>query len=216
MDEARDPDLSLNEVEALAKKATRGAGYPWGLAEDAAKAVRWLCANGMDGCEELAYLLRAMDGRDLSSARPVLGTDMWAAPDGALCPVVAGATLSDLAATLPDATLTLCDVMRPVLIIPFAGMAAAHLDRPVTVAWSGAEAVTDGTRLEFRGVTADRTDSVRVSVSGEFDTPAKPVKRASPETACLAALERLAHRTYAPATEASRRRGAGAGLSDND
>ena len=39
-------NLSLNEVEATAKKATRGAGYPWGLAEEAGKAVRWLCGAG--------------------------------------------------------------------------------------------------------------------------------------------------------------------------
>ena len=41
--------LSLNEVESLAKKAARGTGYPWGLAEEAAKASRWLAARGVDG-----------------------------------------------------------------------------------------------------------------------------------------------------------------------
>lgn len=38
--------FALNEIEATAKRATRGAGYDWGLAEDASKAVRWLCARG--------------------------------------------------------------------------------------------------------------------------------------------------------------------------
>ena len=38
--------LSLNEVESTAKKAARGAGYPWGLAEEAAKAT--LEANDID------------------------------------------------------------------------------------------------------------------------------------------------------------------------
>jgi hypothetical protein len=33
---------------------------------------------------------------------------------------------------------------------------------------------------------------------------------------CIATLTRFAHNTYAPATEASRLAGAGAGLSDND
>jgi len=35
-------------------------------------------------------------------------------------------------------------------------------------------------------------------------------------TECIAVLTRFAHNTYAPATEASRLAGAGAGLSDND
>ncbi|WP_172978117.1 DUF3726 domain-containing protein [Roseovarius sp. THAF27] len=32
---------SLNEIEALARKPTRGAGYPWGLAEETGRAARW-------------------------------------------------------------------------------------------------------------------------------------------------------------------------------
>ena len=32
-------NLSLNEVDAMAKKAARGAGYSWGLAEEAGKAT---------------------------------------------------------------------------------------------------------------------------------------------------------------------------------
>lgn len=80
------PSFALNEVEATAKNAARGAGYSWGMAEEAAKATRWLCANGIDGCKALARVLaqadeigpREMAPRDLSGD--------WAAEAGALCP----------------------------------------------------------------------------------------------------------------------------------
>ena len=48
---------SLNEIESLAKNATRGAGRDWGLAEEAGKATRWLCAAGWPGADLLAELL---------------------------------------------------------------------------------------------------------------------------------------------------------------
>ena len=35
-------NVSMNEVESMAKTAARGAGYSWGLAEEAGKATRWL------------------------------------------------------------------------------------------------------------------------------------------------------------------------------
>jgi hypothetical protein len=59
----------------------------------------------------------------------------------------------------------------------------------------------------------------RIDVSG--DVPAPPRRRPQtrvPEIApeAFATLNELAARTYAPATDASRERGAGAGLSDND
>jgi len=40
--------------------------------------------------------------------------------------------------------------------------------------------------------------------------------RATPDAEHWATLNRFAHHTYAPASEASRLLGAGAGLSDND
>ena len=36
-------DLSLGELQSLCVKATRGAGRAVGVAEDAGRAVRWLC-----------------------------------------------------------------------------------------------------------------------------------------------------------------------------
>ena len=48
---------SLVETRAMATKATRGAGYSWGLAEEAGFAVHWLQLNGAPGVEALARLL---------------------------------------------------------------------------------------------------------------------------------------------------------------
>ena len=64
--------LSLNEVQAQAFKAARGAGYAWGLAEEAGKATRWLCGHGLDGVALLVELLEA-------------------APDPDQCPLTQGA-----------------------------------------------------------------------------------------------------------------------------
>ena len=51
-------NYSLAEIDALSRKACRGAGYSWGLAEDAGKAVRWLTAYGLPGAETLSELLQ--------------------------------------------------------------------------------------------------------------------------------------------------------------
>ena len=56
--------FALIEVEATAKKAARGAGHSWGMAEEAARAARWLCAHGIDGVAGLARALARVDGSD--------------------------------------------------------------------------------------------------------------------------------------------------------
>ena len=115
--------FSLNEVEALAKKAARGAGYTWGLAEEAGKAVRWLCAHDIDGCAVLADLLVEVDGLDQADCAPVPGV-IWTSRGEKLCPIAGGCALSDHAEFLGDGNLRFENVMKPALLVPFVAWSA--------------------------------------------------------------------------------------------
>jgi len=55
------PVRSLAEIDATGRKAARGCGCPWGLAEEAGKSARWLASHGYPGAEALADLLNARD-----------------------------------------------------------------------------------------------------------------------------------------------------------
>ncbi|MBR9843739.1 MAG: DUF3726 domain-containing protein [Rhodobacteraceae bacterium] len=189
--------FSLNEVEAMARKAARGAGCNWGLAEEAGRAARWLCAQGLDGVQLLS---EALSSQELAG----------------VCPLKVGASVADRAATLPCAPHKLAHVAYPVLLLPFVAMAAQRLEQAVWVECDGAHAVTDGQGLAMTGDFPDHATRVDILVDGVLSAPMPRQTRATPDPEAWAALARLAHLTYAPATEASRLHGAGAGLSDND
>ncbi|AAV96423.1 DUF3726 domain-containing protein [Ruegeria pomeroyi] len=208
--------FSLNEIEATAKRATRGAGYPWGLAEEAAKATRWLAAHDLDACAELAGLLTRIDGVPLADLAPEPKGTTWVASGGTMCPLAAGAALSDRAAQLRDTGIRLEQLARPALLMPFAALIAQQIGRPVTLRWEGGSAVTDGVALDLSGTAPDLAAWVEVSPGGQIDAATPIRSRARPAPEAWVTLNRLAHRTYAPATEESRLKGAGAGLSDND
>jgi hypothetical protein len=184
---------SLSEVASLATKAARGAGLPWGVAADAARAVRRLSEHGLPGAEALA--------QDLQEQVPG-GT------------VLIGCALAD-SATMDGASL-----VRPVVPI----LLAACLQDCVS---EGEVALLHGENGELLGKVS-RTgfadfepeslapNLVRISIeTGTLSTQKVPrIDQITPK-----ALERLnafAARTYAPATEASRAKGAGAGVLDND
>ncbi len=208
--------FSLNEIEATAKRATRGAGYPWGLAEEAAKATRWLAAHDLDACAELAALLTQVEEVPLADLSPDPRGTTWVAPGGTLCPLAAGAALSDRAAELPDAGIRLEQVVRPALLVPFAALIAQQTRRPVTLRWEGGGAITDGAALDLSGTAPDLAPLVELTPGGQIGAATPMRSRARPAAEIWATLNRFAHRTYAPATEESRLKGAGAGLSDND
>lgn len=207
--------FALNEVEAMAKRATRGAGYPWGLAEEASKATRWLCAQRLDGCAVLAELLQAGFAKALRNHTPATLADGWQGKD-VLCPLGTGAILSDLAARLSQGPVTLHNVAQPALILPFAAYAARQIGGCVTVTCDPATVITDGNSLTLTSPLPNHAITLTVQTGGTTSGQTDLASRATPTPEVWEALNRLAQHTYAPATDESRLLGAGAGLSDND
>ncbi|MFV1441756.1 DUF3726 domain-containing protein [Phaeobacter sp. JH20_36] len=213
---------SLNEIEAMSKRAARGAGLSWGLAEEAAKGTRWLSSFGFPGTEMLADLLTMNDRIPSIDVSPVsLRAEVWHAPARRMSPLIAGAALSDCAVRLLErGKITMENVNFPLLAVPFMGGAALRLGRPVAAEWQGARLATDGKRLCVQGSSealhSRLAERMVFSAPAEMTGQQEPVMRASVSNASWDQLGKFAHRTFAPATEESRLRGAGAGLSDND
>lgn len=208
--------LSLNEVEVTAKKAARGAGYSWGLAEEAGKATRWLCAHDIDGCAALARLLGSVDGADLRDWTPDANEDTWIAGGGTLCPLITGAAISDRAHTLNNKRIRIGKIAEPALLVQFAALAAQQINRIVTVTWPETVVSTDGDNVVVHGTFPAHAAQAEISLDGNVIDPNRLQSRARPDTDNWNSLSQFAHRTYAPATEESRLRGAGAGVFDND
>jgi len=210
---------SLGESRALAVKAARGAGMSWGLAEEVGYAVYWLEGRGAPGIIALAQYLSCITQfkqpyHELS--RPRLSQNQLVS-SGVVCPIALGAAISD-SHLLPAASIL---VYQPLLIVPF--LAAIRGKNEATLAWSEQQVLCTNSGLT---VTAKKTLLV---VQAEVTLTLAPLDYISATTLlplttrvpdkslpAIATLEKLAALTYAPATEASRVRGAGAGTSDND
>ncbi|SLN53396.1 hypothetical protein PSA7680_02774 [Pseudoruegeria aquimaris] len=207
--------VSLNEVEALARRAARGAGYTWGQAEEAGKAARWLCAQGLDGCAALARLLEQGLQEAPQAHRPGSTDRTWESDDG-LCPLSAGPLLSDAAFLLEEGPIAMKEVYEPLLLLPFAACAARRLHSAVTLEIDRLTIRTDGHRLDAPEGFPEVAQGAVIARGGAPRAPRPLQSRAHPAPEAWESLNAFAHRTYAPATEDSRRRGAGAGLFDND
>lgn len=208
--------LSLAEVEAIAIKAARGAGYDWGLAEEAAFATRWLVEQGIDGPAALATLL---DGPP--KAGIVMAGQTWSAINGQrLCPIAVGAAVSDHF-DLPEGPgsrlLRLTNVAHPVFLLPFLAAAAARAGVVLVVEWGDTRVILSDRRIlavaGAQGLLADLAPVV--SLSGTPNRPQTTLQppRAEVSVATVQKLNQLAMRTYVPASDQSRR-GAGAAGTD--
>ena len=198
--------LSFGEIEALARRAARGAGMPWDLADEAGRAVRLLSAGGIDGVAALARLLDEIRvRRDLRLAPVKVQERVWTSPGGALCPIRSGTALSDMARLLPADGVGLVGVLVPVLILPFAADVARALEGPVTVSWRdgilslGPEGLPRAGGVEK--LCRVQQTGLHLHAGGPGLPAARPETRARPNPDALAQLQVLAARTQAPAGE---------------
>ncbi len=186
-------DLSLGEVQALSLKAARGAGRPFGLAEEAAFATRFLIERGYDGAGALAALLQATDGTD------------------ARCPLALGVALSDSGAVLEG---EIGPVVCPLMVAPFlVGLCGAGRGLSLR---AGEGVISIGVDGAMAGSPLPTTLAPLIITDCASPAAFMRQTRAQVSQEAFATLTVFAARTYAPATEESRAKGAGAGLSDND
>jgi hypothetical protein len=214
--------FSLNEIEAMSKRAARGAGLPWGLAEEAGKATRWLAAHGFAGPEILLDNLDQIDGKSTADGAPVSVGGVWRAPSGSLCPLVSGPALCDLAGEIAEGhEIIFGPVLQPVMLAAYMGSAAKISGANFELRWDDvvmiigpteASVVSGNANLQARSAESARCGVATHSIS----EPMERTARCNVGPQILSRLNTFAMRTFAPATEASRIAGAGAGLTDND
>lgn len=209
---------SANELEGLSRRAARGAGLAWGLAEEAGKVARWLAVRRLPSVALVAPCLSRSNGVAYADLVPVVDGRRWAARSGDLCPMVAGAALSDLARDItPGRSVTLSSVVYPLLLSAFLGRAAKATGRSFRIQWSGMSirCAPDDLSVDF----GDETELLRergLDVTIEATTgKAAGLKMSRQPTSIAvsvddwAVLKALAALTYVPATDESRLRGAG-------
>ena len=192
--------MSLNEVETLAWKAARGAGLPWGVADDAGRAAAWIAARFGMWAETLLALLETPPPPDES---PLL-----------------------LAGFLADSGVPrrIGRVVAPLWALP--GLLAAPA-RPVAIRLGDTADIGcnpgehPGATLPPDALAALGASALAVDYPGANLSPlpyalAPKFRRGVVPVVAWRRLEALAYRTYVPATDRSRRTGAGAGLLDDE
>jgi hypothetical protein len=212
---------TLSEIESYVRKAAQATGLGWGLAEEAGKAARWLAAFNLPGVEVTLANLQQLSGKDYSEFKPTHLDDVWRAHGDYLCPIITGAALADRSSQMLTGTeFRLGPVAYPILLAAMIGQAARYHHTTFTTSWGGVSisCYENGIRIEGNSDDLSMTgsESVKCVQSGDTNPQSLPSTLACDiDSDAWAAIDRLAFKTYAPATEESRA-GAGAGLTDND
>ena len=200
---------SLSEIDATCKKAARGAGLSWGYAEEAGKAARWLAAHQLPSTEILAAYLteRQKNTEHYQGSNPK-------------CPLLAGASLCDTGYDGVEQSIEIRHVVYPLLLLPYLTQLSQATHAGLNLQWLGTN-INCAEGVIYIQENASISTSELTEVSCSYLEPSVNLNKSSiqemgvlgqsVEASHWQALESLAHLTYVPATEESRR---GAGPAD--
>ena len=204
-------ELSLNEIELTVRKAAIACRWPYGLAEEFGRAALWAAEQKLAAICEIIELARPGP----ASAEPRVEGGRLVFPEGAAALVSA---LDCLAGKQADEVAVRATGGLPGTAA-FAGAAAKSFGLEFTAARGGITLIVAGPtqcRLPERDAAPEGTMMLRARSALRLPTPSALADASPLNEGCWAEAVALAGKTLVPETDASRERGAGAGLLDND
>ena len=201
---------SLSEIETTVKRASRAAGYSWGIAEEVGKSIRLSELFGFPGIKHLNQYYQNKKKEnfdDIKLINKINKSDRLS-----LCPIIFGVNFIDQIKNIE--TLKKCSVEKlafPLLLLPF-------LSR-------GSEII--GKKLLFSFDDSKFLLNFNTSISSNFWNEEIPILANQVEISFLnnednfsdndwKNLYKLAEDTFVEETDSLKEGAAGAGLTDND
>lgn len=207
---------SLNEIASMIKKAAVGSGFPVGLADSLAGSAVWLCERDADGVgaalDVITAGFRPGTVRETGgSLLQVSGVDVGRY----------GPSLFELIVAGDCERVEIVDPDAPLLLLGLAGVVSDASGTAFELSTeAGLSIIVSSGSITVPATFQDRVGRITITSAVEVRRDRRPdlTRRSGIEVddRLWAAATTLAARTYVPATEASRLRGAGAGLDDND
>ena len=202
---------SFSEIDTTSKRASRAAGFAWGVAEEIGKNMRNLEMFGLPGVKNLNLYLKKIKKY---SPEKILKIEKRNKPQTKeFCPIYCGTAFLDNCKKLEKFKLIkFFNVSHPLLLLPFLSRASNIVGKKILVKYEKNNFLLNFDKTIFSNdINKAKVISKAKEVSIEFlennnSFSSKEWKE----------LYRLSEETFVEETESLKNKGAGAGLTDND
>ena len=202
---------SFNEIDTTSKRASKAAGFAWGIAEEIGKNMRNLEMFGLPGIKNLNLYLKKIKQSPPEKPRKIEKENKPQSNE--FCPIYCGATFLDKCKMLEKLkTIKFFNLSYPLLFLPFISRASNIVGKKIKVQYEGNNFLLNFDKTIFaKNIKSDHVVSVAKELSIEFleNNNSFSVQE-------WQELYKLSEETFVKESESSKIKGAGAGLKDND
>ena len=202
---------SFNEIDTTSKRASKAAGFAWGIAEEVGKNMRNLEMFGLSGVKNLNLYLKKIKENPTEKPKKIEKENKPQAKD--FCPIYCGTAFLDNCKVLESLkTIKFKNVSYPLLFLPFISRASEIVGKKISVQYEENNFLLNFDKTIFsKNIKNNEVVSLAKEVSIEFLENSNSFSIQEWKE-----LYRLSEKTFVEETESSKTVGAGAGLTDND
>ena len=121
---------SLSEIETTVKRATRAAGYSWGIAEDVGKSIRILELFGLPGVKNLNQYYKDKNFKKFENLNLI--SDRNISTSLPFCPIILGLSFLDQVNTMEQIKkINFERIAYPIIFISFLSSASEIIGKKI-------------------------------------------------------------------------------------
>ena len=201
---------SLSEIDTTSKRASKAAGFSWGIAEEIGKSIRSLELFGLPGIRNLNLYLKKIKKNHPEKLNKI---DKENKPQNKeLCPIYCGVAFLDQCKQLENlVSIKFYNVNYPLLILPFISRASEILGKKILVQFNNTSFLTNFNKSILSKNIDEKVNPLTNEISIEFLE-----NKNSFSDQDWKELYQLSEETFVEESDSLKQSGAGAGLTDND
>jgi len=202
---------SFSEIDTTSKRASKAAGFAWGISEEVGKNIRNLEMFGLPGVKNLNLYLHKIKKSSTEKPKKIKKENKPQSKE--FCPIYCGTIFLDNCKMLEKLkSIKFFSVSYPLLLLPFLSRASDLAGKRISVQYEGNNFLLNFDKTIFsKNIKSDQIVALAKEVSIKFlennnSFSAQEWKE----------LYKLSEETFVEETDSLKKKGAGAGLTDND
>ena len=199
---------SLSEIDTTSKRASKAAGFSWGIAEEIGKAIRSLELFGLPGVINLNLYLKKIKKNHPKKINKIGKENK----NKETCPIYCGVAFLDQCKQLETLEIIkFYNVNYPLLILPFISKASEILGKKILMQFNNSSFLANFNK----SILSKNIDKQISPLANEINIEFLENKN-SFSAQDWKELYKLSEETFVEESESLKSKGAGAGLTDND
>ena len=202
--------ITFSEIETTTKRASKAAGFSWGVAEEIGKSIRSLELFGLPGIINLNQYLKKIKKKHPKKIIKIEKENK--AENKEICPIYSGVAFLDRCLELEKLkSLKFYNVSYPLLMLPFISRVSEIMSKRILVEFDNSSFLLNFDKSIFSKNIEKQAQPQAKVVNIEFIENKNSFSEQDWKE-----LYKLSEETFVDESDSLKKAGAGAGLTDND